>query len=200
MSNKDYNLYGLTGPTGAGKSRVSRIFEESGFAVADADKIAHKALTEPDCIKSLCDTFSSDILNPDGSINRPTLGTIAFSSKENTATLNSITHPVITRLCLETFENFASQGFGNIILDAPTLIEAKMDTLCKKVICVLSPKDLRLERILKRDSITPEKATERINAQHPDNFYTEKSHYVIINDSDEETLRIRTEEIIKELL
>ncbi|MBQ1977263.1 MAG: dephospho-CoA kinase [Ruminococcus sp.] len=200
MSNKDYNLYGLTGPTGAGKSCVSQTFAEQGFAVVDADKIAHKALTDPECKKNLCKAFSERILNPDGSINRPVLGSIAFSCKENTKTLNSITHPVITRLCLETFEDLNSKGYKNIILDAPTLIEAKMDTMCKKVICVLSPKELRLERILKRDSITKEKAMERINAQHPDNFYTEKSHYVIINDKDEETLRVRTLSIIKELL
>lgn len=200
MSNKNYNLYGLTGPTGAGKSYVGKLFSDHGFAVVDADKIAHEALRDTECIKELCKAFSERILNPDGSVNRPVLGTIAFSCKENTKALNSITHPVITRLCLEAFEDLSSQGYNNIIFDAPTLIESGMDSMCKKVICVLSPENLRLERILKRDGITEEKAMERISAQHHDDFYKEKSQYIIINDKDENALAERTEKVIKELL
>lgn len=200
MTDKNYNLYGLTGPTGAGKSLAGKVFANNGFAVADADKIAHEALCDPECIEKLCGVFSRDILNPDGSISRPALGKIAFSSKENTALLNSITHPVITRLALSKFEELSAQGYKNIIFDAPTLIEAGMTSMCKKVICVLSPVESRLNRIIARDNITEEKALERIRAQHNDEFYTEKSDFVIMNNSDEKALTERTKEIIKELL
>lgn len=179
---------------------AGKVFADSGFAVVDADKIAHNALKDAECIESLCKAFSKDILNPDGSVSRPELGRIAFSSKENTQLLNSITHPVITRLSSEAFDKLCDDGFNNIIFDAPTLIEAGMDSLCKKVICVLAPTESRLRRIMERDGISEEKALERIHAQHSDSFYKEKSDYVIMNDSDATALKERTLTIIKELL
>lgn len=200
MSDKKYNLYGLTGPTGAGKSLAAKVFADHGFAVVDADKIAHNALTDKRCIEKLCAAFSREILNSDTSINRKILGSIAFSSKENTSLLNSITHPVITDLSLRTFDKLYAQGYKNIIFDAPTLIEAKMDTLCKKVISVLAPESVRLARIMQRDNIDKKQAQARINAQQPNSFYAEKSHYIITNDSDEAALKERTKDIIKELL
>ncbi len=200
MNNKDYNLYGLTGPTGAGKSLAGKVFTDHGFAVVDADKIAHDALKDTECIENLCKAFTEEILSSDGSISRPALAKAAFSSKENTELLNSITHPVITRLSLETFEKLHKEGFKNIIFDAPTLIEAGMDNMCKKVICVLSPFESRLKRIMQRDNLTEQQAKARISAQHPDSFYTAKSDFVIMNDKDEKALKERTKDIIKELL
>lgn len=200
MSDKAYNLYGLTGPTGAGKSLAGKVFAENGFAVVDADKIAHDALKDAECTENLRKAFTDEILDKNGSINRPALAKAAFSSKENTELLNSITHPVIIRLSLETFRKLAENGFKNIIFDAPTLIEAEMDTMCKKVISVLSPVELRLQRIMERDNITEQQALARISAQHPDSFYESKSDYVIMNDSSEKALTERTTDIIKELL
>lgn len=200
MINNTYNLYGLTGPTGAGKSLAGKVFSENGFAVVDADKIAHSALKDSECIENLRRAFSDEILDEKGNISRPLLAKAAFSSKENTDLLNSVTHPVITRLSLETFDKLSSQGYENIIFDAPTLIEAGMDKMCKKVICVLSPEKSRLKRIMERDNITEQQATARISAQHPDSFYTEKSDFVIMNDKDEKNLTERTKDIIKELL
>lgn len=197
---KDYRLIGLTGPTGSGKSAVSEIFKESGFACVDADKIAHKALCQKACIEKLTQAFGTDILSEDKSINRKNLGAKAFKNEENTKLLNSITHPVIIALSLEEFEALSKKGFDNILFDAPTLFEAGMDNLCDLIISVIAPKSIRLERILHRDNITKEQATARINAQKEDSFYTEKSDFVIINDKDFNTLTSKAKEIIKEII
>lgn len=197
---KNYRLIGLTGPTGSGKSAVSHIFEENGFASVDADKIAHKALCDKDCIKKLTEAFGTDILLEDSTINRKALAKLAFSCEENTNLLNSITHPAIISLSLKEFEDLCHKGYKNILFDAPTLFEAGMDTMCDLIISVIAPKKVRLERILERDGITKEQATARINAQKEDSFYTGKSDFVIINDKDLQILTSRVEEIIKEII
>ncbi|MBR3971989.1 MAG: dephospho-CoA kinase [Ruminococcus sp.] len=200
MSDKKYRLIGLTGPTGAGKSSASKIFEDHGFAIVDADKIAHKALTDQNSIVSLAEEFGESILNADGSINRKALAKCAFANAESTEKLNQITHPVITELSFKEFERLSQEGFENIIFDAPTLFEAGMDTLCDCVVSVIAPVKIRTERIKQRDNLTDEQAKARISAQKDDIYYANRSRFVIVNDTDADTLTKRTEEIIKEIL
>lgn len=200
MKDKIYRLIGLTGPTGAGKSSVSKVFSESGFAVVNADEVAHNALLDTECIRRLVSAFGKEILCDDNSINRKALAKAAFATKENTRTLNSITHPVIIRLSEDKFTNLADAGYKNIIFDAPTLFEAGMDKDCDLIISVICPLDERIKRIIKRDNITRDEALARINAQKDNTFYTERSDFVIENNGDIETLTKRTEEIIKEII
>lgn len=200
MSNKKYRLIGLTGPTGAGKSSVCKFFAEKGFSIVDADKIAHKALRDPDCTHNLVKSFGNSILNADDSINRKALAKCAFSDKESTQKLNSITHPAIIKLSLREFEKLSDEGFESIVFDAPTLFEAGMDSLCDYIVSVIAPVEIRVERIKQRDSLNDEQAKARISAQKDDIFYANRSDFVIVNDTDEDTLRKRTEAIIKEIL
>ncbi|MBQ8000764.1 MAG: threonylcarbamoyl-AMP synthase [Ruminococcus sp.] len=194
-----YTLIGLTGPTGAGKGAVGMLLSDAGCAVVDADKIAHKALTVPECIVKLTDAFSAEIINPDGSVNRKVLASCAFKDEASTQLLNSITHPVILTLAKEEFEHLFAQGYRHIVFDAPTLFESGSHTLCQKIIAVTAPRELRLARILIRDGITEAQALSRINAQKDSDFYTSRADFVISNDSDLEHLKCQTERIIREL-
>lgn len=198
--NKEYRLIGLTGPTGSGKSSVSALFASKGFAAVDADKIAHKALCNEECIRKLTEAFSKDILGSDNTVNRKALAKFAFANEESTELLNSITHPVIISLCKNEFEELSEKGFKNILFDAPTLFEAGMDKMCDLIISVIAPKEIRLERILSRDNITKEQAYARINAQKDDSFYIDKSDFVIVNDKDFDSLLLQTNMIIKEII
>lgn len=200
MKNNTYRLIGLTGPTGSGKTLVSKAFESAGFAVVDADTIAHKALADKECISELSAAFGDDILFSDGSVNRKALAQKAFSDTDSTKKLNRITHPVILRLSLEAFEGLNKNGYKDIVFDAPTLFESGSDKLCDKIVVVTAPVDVRLERILSRDNITQEQAISRINAQHEDDFYTKRADFVIVNDKDTQKLSHSAEKVIKELL
>ena len=90
-------VYGLTGKTGAGKSTVAAFLKEKGFYIIDGDVIArHITDKGKPALKLLSEHFGADIINADGTLNRKLLASRAFSSPENTAVLNSITHPLIT--------------------------------------------------------------------------------------------------------
>ena len=176
------------------------ILQECGFAVVNADEIAHEALLDTECVKNLVSAFGDGILNPDNTVNRKALAKVAFSTKENTKLLNSITHPVIIRLSGEKFEDIAAEGYKNIIFDAPTLFEAGMDKDCDLIISVVCPLDERIKRIIERDNITKDEALARISAQKDNAFYTERSDFVIENNCDYETLLVRTQNIVKEII
>lgn len=198
--NNNYKLYGLTGPTGSGKTTVTDILKNHRFEIVNADEIAHKALLDTELISALKIAFGEGIINPDGSVNRRETAKIAFSSKENTEILNSLTHPVILRLAVEEFERLSREGSKNIVFDAPTLFESGSDKLCQKIISVIAPENLRARRIMKRDNISEAEAIKRISAQKSEEFFRENSDFVIENDGDIKALKAKTESIIKELI
>ena len=81
-------IIGLTGPTGSGKSSVSKTAEALGFKVIDCDTVARKATEKgSDGLKALTAAFGEDILFNDGTLNRRLLANKAFSSKEKTQLL-----------------------------------------------------------------------------------------------------------------
>ena len=191
-------IVGLTGPIGAGKSTVAMRFAERGFYVIDADRVARKIVEMSSVVLTeLVNTFGSDILEHDGSLNRKRLAALAFASKESTQRLNQITHPAIIA---EINNEIATCQQDMILLDAPQLFESGCDKICSTVVGVLADKDLRIKRVQARDSLTAEQIDDRMKVQYPDSFYLEHCGHIVYNNDDTEALLARTDEIIDSVL
>ncbi len=175
-------VYGLTGKTGAGKSTVALALKEKGFYIIDGDIIArHITDKGKPALKELSDFFGEDIINSDGTLHRKLLASRAFSSKENTAKLNEITHPHICAEFLEEIERAKKEGYEKALIDAAAILESDCKRLCDKIIVVTAPADIRLERILLRDGITKEQALTRMNAQRDDEYYFSHADIIVRN-------------------
>lgn len=176
-------VLGLTGKTGAGKSSVALLMKEKGFFVIDGDAVAREiVLPGQPALKRLSEAFGDDILLSDGTLDRKKLAQKAFSSAENTALLNEITHPFIKKRFEELLCEAEENGFSGAVIDAAALLESDCRELCEKIIVVHAPEEIRLERILKRDNITTEQALTRIRGQKSDEYYLSQADYVIVND------------------
>ena len=176
-------VIGLTGQTGAGKTTVGSILKEKGYAIIDADIVARKAVENPEVIGMLTARFGEDILK-DGILDRRELARRAFADKESSEALNSITHPEITRLVAEEIHIAESNGAKAAVVDAALLFDSCIVAFCDKNISVVADTEVRLGRIMKRDSISKEDALLRINAQPPVEYYIEKADIVIYNNPD----------------
>lgn len=175
-------IIGLTGQTGAGKSTVAKILEENGLFIINADSVAREVVEkgEPTLLK-LANSFGDDILNSDGTLNRKLLASRAFSSRENTDLLNSITHPAITeRIRLKLSQAFEN-GEKAVVIDAPQLFESGENEMCDIIVTVAAPLEIRLHRIMNRDGVTEDEAALRINAQLSEEYYIKNSDIVIRN-------------------
>lgn len=178
-------ILGLTGKTGAGKSTVAAYLKEKGCFIIDGDVIAREIVTPPSkALRELADAFGEDILLADGRLDRKALAAKAFSSKEKTDLLNSVTHPHIKRRFEELIAKAEKEGFAVAVIDAAALLESDCKELCQKIIVVHADEKLRLERILSRDGITREQAMTRINGQREDNYYFEQADIIIRNGKD----------------
>lgn len=175
-------IIGLTGLTGAGKSTVAQKLMAYGCYHIDADKVAREVINNNENVKNkLKERFGNDVINADGATNRPVLASRAFADENSTNALNEITHPAVTEEIQSIINDMEKIGYRGVVIDAIALFESGEDKLCDFTVAVIAPRDIRLERIMKRDNITEEKALERINAQKDDSFFTEKADFVLWN-------------------
>lgn len=193
-------VIGLTGPTGAGKSTVAAALEKIGCKIIDADRIAHDVVNQPECIDKLKAEFGDDIVDMDGSLNRRLLAQRAFSSPQKSLRLNEITHPIIMNEILYRIAQEQQGDAKAIILDAPLLFESGADHYCSANIAVTAPFELRLSRVINRDSIPLELAKARISAQQDDAYYNSRADYLFDGGAETESIAAKAQNILEQIL
>ena len=172
----------VTGPSGSGKSTLIKILADKGYPVIDCDIIAHQLQNPGElCYLDLVEAFGTDILNEDNTINRKILAKKAFSDKENTVKLNSITHhhilDKVNSLCIY----YQGEGSKCVFIEAGALFESGLDKECNRIIMITSSRDNLISRICSRDGIEEEAANLRLDAQKDISFIIEKSHLILFN-------------------
>ncbi len=182
-------VIGLTGPTGAGKGEVAKLFAAYGLPVINADEVYHQLLVPPSsCLQELTQQFGKEILLPDGNLNRRALGEIVFSNPAALEQLNAITHRYVMEETQRQMEQLRRRGITAAVFDAPQLFEAGAHRACGAVVSVLADRAVRLERIIERDGISKEDAMRRILAQKSDDYFKTHSDYVIENNGSIDSL------------
>ena len=186
-------IIGITGSSGAGKSTACEILNKNyNIEIIDADKIARKLSdTNKDYLNEIVSKFGKDILLEDGTLNRKKLANIIYTNKDKRYLLNGCTFKYITK---EIKDKLTKNK--NFVIDAPLLIECKLNKLCDITIAVISTnrKD-QLNRIIKRDKISEDDANKRLNAQKPNKFYTSRCDYIILNDDNIKQMERQLEKI-----
>jgi len=195
------HIYGITGPSGSGKSILSQYMTKNGVAHIDADRVYHELLVPPSkVLDALKSAFGDKILAADGTLDRKALSAIVFNDKEKLSLLNKTVLDFVLEEIRRMIKALEKDGFSAVAVDAPTLIESGFHKECDTVISVLSPKELRIERIMARDGFSREKAAERTNAQKTDEFYEEHSDIILMNDGDVEAFFERISAALPELV
>lgn len=161
-------VIGLTGGIASGKSTVAKMFTALGIPVIDADVIAREVVEPGEAsYKQVIEVFGKDILSPDGSIDRPKLGSIIFSDKEKRQQLNHIVHPAVRERMLTKKEAYIEQGEKCIVLDIPLLFEGKLSSLADKTLVVFVNESTQLKRLMERNQLHEQEAMNRIKSQMP---------------------------------
>ena len=159
-------IVGLTGGISSGKSTVSSYLKQLKIPVIDADEVARKVV-EPNSQGAIeiRRTFGSDVFEEDGSLNRQKLGELVFSKVENRQKLDELLQPLIKIMILEEIEAYRQKGENMIVLDLPLLFEKNYEELCEEIIVVYVPRELQLERLIRRNQYTKQEALSRIDSQ-----------------------------------
>ena len=159
---------GLTGGIGSGKSTVAARLAELGAVVIDSDQLAREVV-EPGSpgLARVVERFGTDVLGPDGSLDRPKLGHLVFGDSAALADLNAIVHPLVRARSEALTAEAADGGAAVVVHDVPLLVENKLAAGYDRVIVVEAPLELRLQRLAGR-GLDPDTARARIAAQASD--------------------------------
>jgi dephospho-CoA kinase len=158
---------GLTGGIGAGKSTVAGRLRELGATIIDADQLAREVV-EPGTpgLAAVVEAFGSEVLLPDGRLDRPALGRIVFGDAEKLGRLNAILHPLIGERTQALIE--AAPPDTVLVHDIPLLAENRLGPGFQLVIVVDAPEPERIRRLVEDRGMTEDEAVSRIRAQTTD--------------------------------
>ena len=190
-------VLGLTGGIGSGKSMVAQMFSRLGAEVIDADQLAREVV-EPGqpALQEIAATFGSDVLLPDGRLDRLKLAGIIFADAAERAKLDAITHPRI-RARMDEEIKVRRSGPGVLIADIPLLYETdRMQTVEKVIVVWVDPKT-QLLRIRQRDGLSADQARQRIDAQMPLDAKRARANHVIDNSGSRDDTRAQVEAIYR---
>lgn len=182
MNNNRLIKIGVTGGIGSGKSFLSSMLKERGIPVFDSDTEAKKLmLTDVFIISSLKSLLGEDVYTG-GKLNKPLLASYIFSSADNAAKINSIVHPRVKKAFLSWADERFSGGDRVVAIESAILFESGFSDVVDKIVTVVAPIDVRVSRVMSRDSTTRDKVMERINSQMGDDEKISKSDFIIEND------------------
>jgi dephospho-CoA kinase len=157
---------GLTGGIASGKSAVAAMLRELGFAVLDADSLAHK-LVEPGqpAYSDVLKEFGTAVTSQDGRIDRAKLSAIVFHDRAKLDRLNAIVHPRVAEVVFRQFDEWERQGTRDAaFVEAALLIESGIHKSLDGLIIAWCEPEQQLHRLLAR-SLSEEEARRRIAAQ-----------------------------------
>ncbi|WP_309544814.1 dephospho-CoA kinase [Thermoactinomyces intermedius] len=174
---------GLTGSIATGKSTVSEMFRRKGAEIIDADQIAREVV-EPgtEGLARIVREFGPGILDEEGKLNRERLGARIFQNPAEREKLNRLLHPLIVDSMRAKTEKIKKEKDPDLLIwDVPLLIEGNLTQWVEAVILVYTPKEIQLERLMKRNALSKEEAEKRILAQMDIEEKKKYADYVIDN-------------------
>ncbi len=203
---------GLTGGLGSGKSTVAAILRELGAHVIEADALG-RTLMEPGhtVYDQIVRVFGSQVVNPDGTLNRPRLAELAFAGGRLNE-LNAIVHPaVIEEQKRWMADVFARDPNAVAVVESALDFEVERDAIARgeqesvladwrhrfdRIVLLTAPDELKIARYVARVSADPARrgaaiadARMRLAKQMPDAEKAARADFVIPNTADLASLR-----------
>jgi dephospho-CoA kinase len=177
---------GLTGGIGSGKSTVSALLAARGAVVIDADRIAREVV-EPGTpgLAAVVDAFGEQVLQDDGSLDRPALAAVVFADPEARRKLDGIVHPLVRARATELAAAVPDDAV--VVHDVPLLVETGQAGSYDVVLVVRADPEVRVRRLVQR-GLSEEDARARIAAQATDEQRRAVADVVLDNDGTEADL------------
>lgn len=191
-------VVGLTGGIGSGKSTVSRMFEQLGVPVVDADVVARE-IVEPGqpALAAVVSAFGPVVLDAHGRLDRARLREQVFREPERRRELEALLHP---RIRTEMQKRVAALDAPYYIESVPLLIESGRAGEVDRLLLVDLPEDLQVARTLARDGGLEETIRAIMASQASREQRLAVAHDVIDNSEPVQAVHRRVEDLHRRYL
>jgi len=170
---------GLTGGIGSGKTIVAGVFEVLGIPVYYADQEAKRIMNEDNRIKVRLTAEFGENTYINNQLNRPYIASVVFGDKQKLELLNSIVHP-ITLQDSNAWMRLQNTPFA--VKEAALIFESGANNHLDYIIGVYAPLQLRIQRVVARDTIDFRQVHRRIKNQMNEEDKMKLCDHVIVND------------------
>jgi len=184
---------GITGGIGSGKSMVCSLFSLMGIPVFNADDIGRQLLNDDELIhKGIVGIFGLGCFNDEGKPDRKKIGALVFADQSLLKRLNALIHPAV----FTAFDNWAlsiDQTMPYCIKEAAIMYESGSFKQNDRNILVYTDREIRIERVCKRDNVTRDQVISRMNQQMSEEKKMKLVDLIIYNDDSHSLIRQVTE-------
>lgn len=193
-------VVGLTGGIACGKTTVARMFGDLGVPVIDADDLSREVV-EPGTpgLARIVEAFGTEVLDPEGRLDRKRVGDLVFEDTSARERLNSILHPLIGAAGAQRIAHLQDHPAAYILYEAALLVETGSYKAFSALIVVSAGIETQKRRLVERDGLGDAQAEARIGSQLPLRDKLAVADYVVVNDGDRAGTRARVAEIHREL-
>lgn len=165
----------ITGGIGSGKSYVCHLLRNHGISVYDCDDAAKRLYyTDSQLQEELKELVGNDVYIGN-KLQKRILAEFLLTSEANKQAVNDVVHPAVARDFLKSGMEWLESA---ILFESGFYKRIHFDF----IVCVSAPKQIRLERVMKRDGISEEKALEWIDSQWQQEKVEKMSDFIITND------------------
>lgn len=182
----------LTGGIATGKSTVASLMGLNGLRIIDADAISHRILDEN--AAWVAEHFGAGYVSG-GKVVRSELGKMIFANPEAKKELESFLHPKI-RAAIEDQSEKQDRFEYPYLIDIPLFFETGSYPI-KDSVVVYTPKEVQLERFMKRNGFVREESLRRIESQMDIDEKRSRATWVIDNSSNLKHLQQECENFVE---
>lgn len=176
-------VLGITGGVGSGKSKVLRFLEEEyGAVVCQLDEVAKELQKNGrSCYKKIVELFGTDVVGPDGELDRGHLAALIFQDEKKRKQINEIVHPEVKKWVKQDIEEMKSRKVPLYVIEAALLPEAGYEDICGEMWYIYAAASVRRERLKRSRGYSDEKITRMMEAQSPERVFRSTCQAVIDN-------------------
>ena len=190
-------ILGLTGSIGMGKTTTAKMFAKYGIPVWEADTSVHKLYSkEGEAVELFKEKLPSSIVNNE--VSRAELKKLINDDEKNLKTIETLIHPLVSNDRKRFVKAAAKKNIPLIVLDIPLLFEKGHEKSVDYIAVVSVTTETQRQRVLKRNTMTPEMVEKILGIQMSDAEKRQKADFVIITDTLEQA-EIKVLEIITKL-
>lgn len=166
-----FEVWGVTGVIGSGKSTAMKLINELGYPGIDADQVSRIVVDKKreegkKGFALIYKAFGAEVLNNLGELDRPALRKRMMRNPDDRKILESILHPLILEYITKVMTNWKSSGTKLAFIEGTRLIESNFHNMLAGIIVVTASEPLKIKRLMKRDSMGRDEVFQMLQLQN----------------------------------
>ena len=172
---------------GSGKTYVCQLLEKRGIPVFYTDTEAKRLIVDDSEVRQrLKDIVGNSLYNWEGKLDKKVMASFLVRGKKWADQVNAVVHPAVRKAMYEWF--VVQESHPIVVVECALLFESGLNKDMDKIVSVVAPLQVRLDRIVRRDGCTEEHARQMISLQQSDDYRMKCSDFVVENDGKSDIL------------